>query len=1490
MGSTRQLLLMGLLLWGPAALAEKPNKKMGGLPGPTLKDSLTTPTIRREDDDALLTCVVQNQSNFTLMWKKAEKDKAGPRILTANTARVTSDERFSVLHEPGGQVYVLLVKNVTAKDQGMYVCEVNSDPPVRSFHKLLVMSGSLQPPGADLSAPGDEAELMAAAAGGATTAATTSGSDAMSVWGYSTERPVEHDYTACCKSGNVSLACHAFCNLRNILDGTTGVSPTDCESDFPVIAECMADGRDHLPCCVQVGVPPACTDLCRGQYNVQTDNIKTQFSCAAYTAPTLACISAGIDLLPGRPLDFSAAVLNESAVRLTWTAPRSDPRLTLEYKINVTYLQFLSPVYSVSVDTSLAHKYYPQHSTLYTAPATATAFTLTNLEKFSLYEISMWTEGRNQGHSLPTYATRVVTHVEGGVAEAAPTTVPDLPDIKSCCIAKNVSHAECVNKFCDPKNVAAASVSDLMICAPWDTEVFACLADGRDHSPCCAAKQIPPICQELCSGKVTDINFKYFRCLSYMPQLSSCMLEGYGVLPSAPLNFRFSNVDTTFGILHWDRPAKLSDSVIDYKVNYQIISPEFGQRKSYLHAHSPFIMENLTSATTYEVYVEAVNAHGAGEGSSRIVFRTASRKVEDLVTKEHPYNQTDCCIKSGLKPECMPLCSYDAKMSEVEALATVCANDLSKVMRCAVGGRDHLPCCTRRGVPKSCQPLCQSVHQAATGADFLQCIPYIGQVFTCLEEGTVQLPPPVRAVRAIEVGDGRVVLDWKTDDVNGTFGTSHFEVYYKKMEGNATGTTVFSSDNQINTTVPRAVLDNLETGKIYRIFVVSRNEKGTSLPSSLLRVNASARAWGGRELLATTSPPHFLQVEAHSATWLQFTWNPPAITHPENVLKYRLYYHQVSANTTGFTAIETDVTTVKVESLLPNTQYIVYATALTFMAGAATTANGTTTTTTAVAPLKKVESEPSETLVAWTDPAFPAFVEAPTIHPVDLVLEGSSMTVLCIAMGTPLPTVTLYLDGHPIRSEVTRHMVTNIHNVTRAMGLVSCYADNGYGTPMQASRKITISRTPTVTGPMETHIMAGHTLQLTCKVDAFPAPTLTILKGRDSVQTGDRVAISGEADPDDPTKFKLNLVINNVKEEDGGRYSCHANNTVGEDSAILGVNVTVGPRPGMDVSECCRQQNVSSDCLDVCTFTIDFDAMLRKPQCLPEFHKLMLCAADGSDHRHCCSKGSVPAECLDWCRGEAVAKTDVCALSHSKTIIGCFSEGRSNLPGPPRNIRVQPINKSSALVSWDAPEKNSKAVELYRVFWRPLGAKGANKTDTTDTKLMLDNLASGTTYELVVKAGNSNGTSVLTSPLKFITADEYIIATTAQKSSSSEAAGVVVAVIVVLLVIGVLALVLYVMKKKNIVLSVKKPDSPTVAFENPFYSSRDTSSSHPTQLTSEEPSLDISSSGSWQGEMSVRSSAPNLETGEPDTPTTSAASLFQGLKLGRPGQGFRRFN
>jgi len=1424
--------------------------------GVSLSDSLTTPMVRSVGEDALITCVVRDQSNFTLMWRRNSKGKLGTRILTANAERVTSDDRISVIHEEGGSVYVLFIQNITLKDDGMYTCEVNSDPPIRSFHKLSVVEEYMTldtslvapPPPASGSQPEP---------------------DSLNVWGYSTARPITHDYTDCCVGRNVSTACQGFCNLKSILDGQAGSNPTDCEADFPSIASCMADGRDHMPCCTAAGIPPVCTDLCRGEYNVQTDLLKTHFSCAKHTPATLACIAAGIDLLPSAPQDLVVSALNDSALQISWSPPRTDLRLVKEYVVNVTYHQVLAPVYSATMDNSDALSIYPPFSTLHRVSKNKTSLVVADLEIFSLYEVSMWAQGVNAGKSQTTYKEMVVTHIKGDETEHRSTKAPNLPDIKSCCIARNVNHTQCVDKFCDPLRLDTLKLTDMMICAPWDTEVFSCLADGRDHTPCCAAKNLPPVCQELCSGNVTNINFNYFKCLSYMPEMSSCLLEGYGVLPSAPINFKFSNVHTTFGIFHWDKPDVLGDSVKDYTLVYKKYGSDRNERVFLHHAESPFVLENLESSSTYEVYVVAVNDHGSGEESVRIVFRTASNNIKDIKEKETPYNQTACCINSGIKPMCASLCSYNVKMSEVSRLGPDCAEEMSKVLRCAVGGRDHLPCCTQRGVPKSCQPLCQAVHQRSTGADFNSCLPVIGQVLTCLEEGPLQLPAPVKDLRAVEAEDGRVVVAWRSGSTN----VSHWEVYYKKMEGTANDGTVFASDKQLNATTERAEVENLEVGAFYRFFVIARNDWGTSLPSALVIVNASRDAWEGKAVKGASSPPHLMEVKAHSATWLQFSWNPPAISHPEDVIKYRLYYRQVSDNTSEFTKLDTDLTSITLKNLNPNTQYIAYASSITSNSSASDYTLSSAT----------VESEAGETLVAWTDPAFPAFVEAPTIHPINMVTEGSSMTILCIAMGTPLPTVTLYVDGNPIRSDVTRHMVTVVHNVTRDMGQVSCYADNGYGTPMQASRKITISRAPTLRAPVETHVLVGDELILKCKVDAFPAPTIAVFRDKDlqqSVRNDGRVTLTADASSEDPASFVLQMKIKPALESDGGKYFCHGNNSLGESIAFMGVNVTTLPVPEIDVRECCRRENVTSDCLDICSFSIDFDTMLSKPYCIPQFDKLMKCASDGSDHRHCCKNKGVPNNCINWCRGQPTDIEGACALTHSRDIIGCFHEGNQHLPGPPRNVVVRLVDKDSATVHWDVPEKNADAVELYRVYWRPQGAKDTVNNDTTDTKLELKNLVGGTTYELVVKAGNSKGTSHLTAPLRFITGDEVIIETSARTGNgASEVVGIILVVAVLL---ALFAFALYVMKKKNIiVLSAKKPNSPTVAFENPFYTSRD------NQLNNQvitESSVEISSSGSWQGEMAERQGPGPAEEADQTTP-----SRFAPIKFGKAGQGFQRF-
>lgn len=36
----------------------------------------------------------------------------------------------------GGDVWALVIKQVKPSDAGLYICELNTEPPVRSFHRL----------------------------------------------------------------------------------------------------------------------------------------------------------------------------------------------------------------------------------------------------------------------------------------------------------------------------------------------------------------------------------------------------------------------------------------------------------------------------------------------------------------------------------------------------------------------------------------------------------------------------------------------------------------------------------------------------------------------------------------------------------------------------------------------------------------------------------------------------------------------------------------------------------------------------------------------------------------------------------------------------------------------------------------------------------------------------------------------------------------------------------------------------------------------------------------------------------------------------------------------------------------------------------------------------------------------------------------------------------------------------------------------------------
>ena len=53
-----------------------------------------------------------------------------------------SDDRFKVLHEPNSSDWFLVIKSVTYKDEGIYECQVNSEP-YKTFKFHLTVVGKL---------------------------------------------------------------------------------------------------------------------------------------------------------------------------------------------------------------------------------------------------------------------------------------------------------------------------------------------------------------------------------------------------------------------------------------------------------------------------------------------------------------------------------------------------------------------------------------------------------------------------------------------------------------------------------------------------------------------------------------------------------------------------------------------------------------------------------------------------------------------------------------------------------------------------------------------------------------------------------------------------------------------------------------------------------------------------------------------------------------------------------------------------------------------------------------------------------------------------------------------------------------------------------------------------------------------------------------------------------------------------------------------------
>lgn len=99
------------------------------------------------------------------------------------------------------------------------------------------------------------------------------------------------------------------------------------------------------------------------------------------------------------------------------------------------------------------------------------------------------------------------------------------------------------------------------------------------------------------------------------------------MLPSAPTRLHLTNIDVDYAIIHWAAPKTLGDTVHYYNVHFRMMTTYDNEYKTIQNVHPPYILEHLQSNTDFEVFVEAVNSHGIGEPSNRVIFRTQSKVI-----------------------------------------------------------------------------------------------------------------------------------------------------------------------------------------------------------------------------------------------------------------------------------------------------------------------------------------------------------------------------------------------------------------------------------------------------------------------------------------------------------------------------------------------------------------------------------------------------------------------------------------------------------------------------------------------------------------------------------------------------------------------------------------------------------------------------------------------------------------------------------------------
>ncbi|XP_026357877.1 contactin-1 isoform X1 [Ursus americanus] len=311
--------------------------------------------------------------------------------------------------------------------------------------------------------------------------------------------------------------------------------------------------------------------------------------------------------------------------------------------------------------------------------------------------------------------------------------------------------------------------------------------------------------------------------------------------------------------------------------------------------------------------------------------------------------------------------------------------------------------------------------------------------------------------------------------------------------------------------------------------------------------------------------------------------------------------------------------------------------------------------------------------------AFPEWVEHINDTEVDI---GSDLYWPCVATGKPIPTIRWLKNGYAYHKGELRLYDVTFENA----GMYQCIAENTHGAIYANAELKILALAPTFEmNPMKKKILAakGGRVIIECKPKAAPKPKFSWSKGTEWLVNSSRILIWEDG----------SLEINNITRNDGGIYTCFAENNRGRANntgtlvitdptriilAPINADITVGENATM---QCAASFDPALDLTFIWSFNgyvIDFNKENIHYQ-----RNFMLDSNGELLIRNAQLKHAGRYTCT--------AQTIVDNSSASADLVV------RGPPGPPGGLRIEDIRATSVALTWSRGSDNHSPISKYTI-------------------------------------------------------------------------------------------------------------------------------------------------------------------------------------------------